>query len=399
MKLKTLDNLEFNGKVVILRCDLNVPLDSNAKVTDITKIKRHKATIDELISKKAKILIISHLGRPEGREIEKLSLNNLSDEFVNVMNIKEITVLPFCQPEVIKSVLKEKQPGSITIMENIRFYPEEEENNQDFAKALSEVADYYVNDAFSVSHREHVSTFSLSNLLPSYLGRSLELELTMLSKINENIDKPVMAIIGGSKISTKINLLSNLVKKVDYLVIGGAMANTFLLERGFNIGSSLVEKNKLDIAKNVLQQAKDNNCSIILPKEVVVSKSLNSSEEAKNIDISKMENDLGIFDIGEKTIEEVCNTASMCKTIFWNGPLGVYETSPFDNSTNIIGRTIAILTKANLVTSVVGGGDTVAALNNAELTGGFSYVSIAGGALVEWLEGKKLPGLLFLENE
>ena len=328
MKLKTLDNLEFDGKTVILRCDLNVPLDKNGKVTDITKIKRHKATIDELINKKAKILVISHLGRPKGKEITKLSLN----------------------------------------------------------------------DAFSVSHRKHISTYSLSNLLPSYLGRSLELELTMLSKINENINKPVMAIIGGSKISTKINLLSNLVKKVDYLVIGGAMANTFLLERGYDIGSSLVEKDKLDIVKKVLQKAKENNCTIILPKEVVVSKSLNDDEEAENIDISKMRDDLAIFDVGEKTIEEICNTASMCKTIFWNGPLGVFETPPFDNSTNIIGRTIAILTKGKLVTSVVGGGDTVAALNNAELTGGFSYVSIAGGALVEWLEGKKLPGLLFLEN-
>ena len=398
MKLKTLDNLEFDGKTVILRCDLNVPLDKNGKITDITKIKRHKATIDDLINKKAKILVISHLGRPKGKEITKLSLNNISDEFVKVMNIKEITVLPFCRPEVIDSVLRDKQAGSITIMENIRFYPEEEENNQKFARELANVADYFVNDAFSVSHRKHISTYSLSNLLPSYLGRSLELELTMLSKINENINKPVMAIIGGSKISTKINLLSNLVKKVDYLVIGGAMANTFLLERGHNIGSSLVEIDKLDVVKNVLQQAKENNCTIILPKEVVVSKSLNEDEEAENIDIAKMRNDLTIFDVGEKTIEEICNTASVCKTIFWNGPLGVYETPPFDNSTNIIGRTIAILTKGKLVTSVVGGGDTVAALNNAELTGGFSYVSIAGGALVEWLEGKKLPGLLFLEN-
>jgi phosphoglycerate kinase len=314
------------------------------------------------------------------------------------MNIKEITVLPYCRPEVIDSVLKEKQVGSITLMENIRFYPEEEENNQKFAKELAKIGDCFINDAFSVSHRRHISTYSLSNLLPSYLGRSLELELTMLSKIQENINKPVMAIIGGSKISTKINLLTNLVKKVDYLVIGGAMANTFLLEGGYDIGSSLVEKDKLDVIKNVLQQAKENNCTIILPKEVVVSKSLNENEEAENIDISKMRNGLAIFDVGEKTIEEICNTASMCKTIFWNGPLGVYETPPFDNSTNIIGRTIAILTKGKLVTSVVGGGDTVAALNNAEVTGGFSYVSIAGGALVEWLEGKKLPGLLFLEN-
>ena len=398
MKLKTIDNLELEGKTVILRCDLNVPLDKNGKVMDITKIKRHKATIDELISKKAKILVISHLGRPKGKEVKELSLNNITDEFVKVMNIKEITVLPYCKPEIIGSVLRDKKEGSITLMENIRFYPEEEENNKNFAKEISKIADYYINDAFSVSHRKHISTYTLSNMLPSYLGRSLELELKMLSKITENIDKPVMAIIGGSKISTKINLLSNLVKKVDYLVIGGAMANTFLLEKGLNIGNSLAEKDKLDVVKNVLKQAKENNCSILLPREVVVSKNLSNSKEAKNIDISNMDNDLAIFDVGEKTIEEICNTASLCKTVFWNGPLGVYETPPFDNSTNVIGRTIAILTRGNLVTSVVGGGDTVAALNNAQLTGGFSYVSIAGGALVEWLEGKKLPGLLFLEN-
>tara|TARA_A100001011_G_scaffold332048_1_gene358865 strand:- start:11240 stop:12439 length:1200 start_codon:yes stop_codon:yes gene_type:complete len=398
MKLRTLNNLDFKGKTVLLRCDLNVPLNNKGEVSDITKIKRHKITIDELIDKKAKILIISHLGRPKGKEVEELSLNKISDEFVKVMNIKEITVLPFCRPNIIKSVLKEKKEGSITFMENIRFYPEEEENNQNFAKELAAIGDYFINDAFSVSHRKHLSTFSLSKFLPSYLGRSLELELTMLNKINENIDRPVMAIIGGSKISTKINLLSNLVKKVDFLVIGGAMANTFLIEKELNIGNSLVEKDKIDVVKNVLQKAKENNCTVILPKEVVVSKSLNGIENVKNINISEMDNDLAIYDIGEKTIEEICNTAATCKTIFWNGPLGVYEVPPFDNSTNVIGRTIAILTKGNIVTSVVGGGDTVAALNNAELTGGFSYVSIAGGALVEWLEGKKLPGLQFLEN-
>ena len=398
MKLKTLDEINFDGKVVLLRCDLNVPIDNEGKVSDKTKIKRHKGTINELIAKKAKIIIISHLGRPKGKLVKELSMNRILHAFAEELKIPEVTVLPYCGLDIMKKVFDNMDKGTVTFLENIRFYPEEEKNDLDFAKQLAEIADIYINDAFSVSHRKHISTYGLSKFLPSFVGRAMQLELEMLEKINNNINKPVMAIIGGSKISTKINLLSNLVKKVDYLVIGGAMANTFLLERGHNIGSSLVEKDKLDIVKNVLQQAKENNCTIILPKEVVVSKSLNDDEEAENIDISKMRNDLAIFDVGEKTIEEICNTASMCKTIFWNGPLGVYETPPFDNSTNIIGRTIAILTKGKLVTSVVGGGDTVAALNNAELTGGFSYVSIAGGALVEWLEGKKLPGLLFLEN-
>lgn len=398
MMLKTLDNLDLKGKIVILRCDLNVPIDSKGKITDTTKIQRHKTTIDELINKKAKLLIISHLGRPKGKEVKELSLNKISDDFAKIINIKAITILPFCQANVIKSVLNEKEEGSITMMENIRFYPEEEESNEEFAKELSQIADIYVNDAFSVSHRKHLSTYALSSLLPSYVGRSLQLEITMLNKINQNIDKPVMSIIGGSKVSTKIDLLISLVKKVDFLVIGGAMANTFLLESGLNIGKSMVEPDKIDIVKKVLEKAKENNCTIILPKDVVVSKNLSDSGVAKNIDIKDMKDNLSIFDIGDKTIEEISNTAAGCKTIFWNGPLGVYERPPFDNSTNVIGRTIAILTKGNILTSVVGGGDTVAALNNAELSGGFSYVSIAGGALIEWLEGKKLPGLLFLEN-
>ena len=396
MNLNTLDNLNLEGKVVFLRCDLNVPLDKKGKVSDTTKIKRHKITIDELINKKSKIIIISHLGRPNGKVNKDLSLNIISDEFAKIMNIREITVLPFCGTEVIKSVTQEKKKGTITFMENIRFYPEEENNDETLAKELAEIGDIYVNDAFSVSHRKHLSTYGLSKVLPSYAGRSLQLELTMLNKINTGINKPIMSIIGGSKISTKIQLLISLVKKVDYLVIGGAMANTFLLEKGFNIGASLVERDKTHIAKEVLVNAEKNNCKILLPKDVVVSKDLTDLDNIKNIDIKDIEDNEAIFDIGEKSIEEISNTIAICKTIFWNGPLGVYETPPFDNSTNTIGRTLALLTKGNIVTSVVGGGDTVSALNNADLTGGFSYVSIAGGALVEWLEGKSLPGLNFL---
>ena len=398
MRIKTIDNLDLEGKTVFLRCDLNVPFDEKGMISDTTKIKRHKVTIDELINKKSKIIILSHLGRPNGKLIKSLSLNLISDAFAKIMNLKEITVLPFCETGVIKSALEEKNNGSVTFMENIRFYPEEEKNDYSFALELANIGDYYINDAFSVSHRKHLSTFGLSEILPSYVGRSLQLELTMLNKINNSIDKPLMAVIGGSKISTKINLLSSLVKKVNYLVIGGAMANTFLLSQGNKIGKSLVEADKISIAKQVLIEAKKNDCNIILPKDIVVSKSLKEIENARNINLNEMEDDLCIFDIGEKTIEEISNTVVNCKTLFWNGPLGVYETVPFDNSTNVIGRTIAILTRAKNLTSVVGGGDTVAALNNADLTGGFSYVSIAGGALVEWLEGKKLPGLNFLEN-
>jgi len=395
MKLKTLDEINFDGKVVLLRCDLNVPIDNEGKVSDKTKIKRHKGTINELIAKKAKIIIISHLGRPKGKIVKELSMNRILHAFAEELKIPEVTVLPYCGLDIMKKVFDNMDKGTITFLENIRFYPEEEKNDLDFAKQLAEISDIYINDAFSVSHRKHISTYGLSKFLPSFVGRSLQLELEMLENINNNINKPVMAIIGGSKISTKINLLENLIKKVNFLAIGGAMANTFLLAKGQEIGNSLVERKKIETASIILDTAKNNNCDVILPLDVVTSESLDSESHFR-VALDEIDPKHSIFDIGEKTIEKISNTMAICKTVFWNGPLGVYEKKPFDNSTNIIGRTAAILTKAKIITSVAGGGDTVAALNSAELSGGFSYVSIAGGALVEWLEGKELPGLEFL---
>ncbi len=396
MNLKTLDGLELAGKVVFLRCDLNVPIDKKGKITDPTKIKRHKETISELQRKEAKIIILTHLGRPKGQVVQELSLNYIIEEFAKEMQLAEVTVLPFCRLDVVRKVIKNMKKSEITLMENIRFYPEEEKNDHNFAKQLASFGDFYINDAFSVSHRKHVSTYGISKFLPSYLGRAIQLELEMLNKINENLSKPVMAMIGGSKISTKINLLKNLLIKADYLVIGGAMANTFLLAKGFNIGLSVVEKNKIEIAKNILKEAEGKKCEIILPKDVVIAESLESDGTIANVELKNIKSNQSIFDIGEKTIEKISNTMAICRTLFWNGPLGVYEKKPFDNSTNVIGRTAAVLTKGKILTSVIGGGDTVAALNAEELSGGFSYVSIAGGALIEWLEGKKLPGLEFL---
>ncbi len=397
MKLKTIDNINFKGKVVLLRCDLNLPFGDDGEVSDITKIKRHKITINELLSKQARIVVLSHLGRPNGKVVNSLSLNNISEAFANEMQIPEITVMPFCSVDIMKKILKTAENASITFIENIRFYPEEEANDTNFASNLASMADYYINDAFSVSHRKHVSTYGLSKFLPTYLGRSFQLELDMLNKLNKNINKPVMAIIGGSKISTKINLLYNLLNKVDYLVIGGAMANTFLTAKGIKVGKSIIEKNKINVAKTILKKADKTECEIILPEDVTVSKSLKNCDDIKNQSVDLIDDNYSIFDIGEKSLEIISNKMAACKTLFWNGPLGVYEQKPYDNSTNVLGRTAAILTKANIITSVVGGGDTVAALNNAELSGGFSYVSIAGGALIEWLEGKNLPGLEFLK--
>ena len=398
MITKTLDNLNLKGKKVLLRCDLNVPFDLDGKVLDSTKIERHKITIDELIHKGAKVIIISHLGRPKGSYKENLSLKKVLNVFADIIKVSQLTIMPFCKPYILKKVIDDVNEGTITFMENIRFHPEEEKNDETFAKELAECGDYYVNDSFSVSHRKHVSTYGLSKFLPAFVGRYLELEIRMLDKIFNNINKPVMAIVGGSKISTKIILLNNLLKKVDKLVIGGAMANTFLAAKGFSIGQSLIEKDKVKTAEDILEKAELEKCQLILPEDVVIAKSTNDLESIENVKIDNIKDNYSVFDIGESTIEKISNEMANCKTIFWNGPLGLYEQKPFDNSTNVIGRTAAILTKSKLITSVVGGGDTVAALNKEDLTGGFSFVSIAGGALVEWLEGKTLPGLEFLSN-
>ena len=398
MKSKFLDGLDLKGKIVFLRCDLNVPLDKKGKVLDVTKILRHKITLDELVNKGAKIFLLTHLGRPKGKQNKSLSLNLITEDFAKETNIEAITVLPYCTPETINKIALDMREGTVTFLENIRFYPEEENNNLDFAKKLADAGDYYINDAFSVSHRKHVSTYGLSKYLPSFIGRSLQLELEMLNKISSNINHPLMALIGGSKISTKIKLLLNLIEKVDFLAIGGAMANTFLLAQGKSIGTSIVEKDKIDLANDIMAKAKKNSCELILPEDVVIAKNLSEKNDAKNVDLDNISNESSIYDIGTKTIENISNKMAMCKTLFWNGPLGVYEHEPFDHSTNEIGRTAAILTRANAIVSVAGGGDTVAALNKKELSGGFTYLSIAGGALVEWLEGKELPGLEFLKN-
>ena len=393
------DNVDFKDKNVLLRVDFNVPINDKLEITNHNRIKSTIPTIKYLLKQKINnLIIVSHLGRPKGKEIRELSLNLISDSFVKVMNIKEITVLPYCRANVIENVLKEKKNGSITMMENIRFYPEEEENNEEFAKELSSIADIYVNDAFSVSHRKHLSTYALSNFLPSYIGRSLELELTMLNKINENIDKPVMSIIGGSKVSTKIDLLKSLVQKVDYLVIGGAMANTFLLEKGINIGKSMVEPDKIDVVKTVLEKAKENNCSVIIPKDVIVSKNLEDSESIQNIELKDMQENLSIFDIGEKTIEEISNTASDCKTIFWNGPAGYYENKKFLKGTRSLALTISDKTRSKQLISIVGGGDTIAAIKKAKIKTIFTHLSTAGGAFLESLEGKELPAIKVLKR-
>ena len=396
MSWKTLSQMDLKGKRVLTRVDLNVPI-IDGKVSDATRIEKIVPTVNEIIKKGGTPILLSHMGRPKGERNPNLSLSQLQEKLENYFKSRVVFVADCIGPSA-ETALKVAEKGQIILLENTRFHPEEEENDPEFAASLATLADIFCNDAFSASHRAHASTTGLAKYLPSCAGNLMESELKALESVLVQPERPVATVVGGAKISTKITLLINLLKRVDFLVIGGAMANTFLLEKGYKVGKSLVEKDKTNIARQILDQANENNCTIILPTDVVTSKSLDDVNSITSVGIDEIDENMIIYDIGEKTIEEITNTMASCKTIFWNGPLGVYEREPFDNSTNVVGRTAAILTKGNIITSVAGGGDTVAALNNSGVAGGFSYVSIAGGALVEWLEGKKLPGLNFLEN-
>lgn len=399
MNLRTIDNIEVNGKIVLLRCDLNVPISEQGEIADISRIERILPTVSQLSSKGAKIALLSHFGRPGGKYDEQYSLRNLSDGIGEALKADEITVIPDCIGKVTRKVLEDLSEGGIALLENVRFYPGEEKNDLSFSKSLSEVAEIYVNDAFSVSHREHASIVGITKLLPSYAGRALQFEIEMLNKVLGKSMSPVLSIIGGSKISTKLNLLLNLVNKMETIAIGGGMANTFLAAQNINIGSSLFEKTMLKDAKNILKKAEKLGCNILLPIDAVVANKPEAGIDSQILDVHKIGKNSMILDIGPKTIELFTGAIVESKTVLWNGPLGVFEVPPFDQGTSNCALTAAMLSKAGGLISVAGGGDTVAALNNAEAAGGFSYVSVAGGAFLEWIEGKTLPGIKALTDK
>ena len=399
MKLKTIDDFELNNKRVIVRCDLNLPIDQDGNVSDITRIKRLRPTIDKLASKGAKIILLSHFGRPKGKRDEKFSLTQVLDSVAETLEANEIIMIPDCIGSVAETISKDLKPGGIALLENVRFHSGEENNTEQFANALSRVGDIYVNDAFSVCHRDHASVTKLPYKLPCAAGIALNLEIEMLNRTIIASEKPSMALVGGMKISTKIALLENLISKVDFLVIGGVMANTFLYYTGKNIGNSSYESGVKNIVEKIIKKANLLKCKLILPVDVVVAEKLQRDISTSLVSINEIPHDKMIFDIGSKTIDEICNTIAMCKTVIWNGPLGVFEVPPFDVSTSEIGRTIAILTRGKTITSVAGGGDTVAALNQAGLSGGFSYISVAGGAFLKWIENNMLSGVKPLLKE
>ena len=383
------DELNLKQKKILLRLDLNVPLD-NDRITDTTRIDKILPTIKFLLKNEAKIIILSHVGRPKGRIVNELSLKPICENLKKKLN-ENIKLITKSLKEINSSDLFIDQDEKIIILENLRFYQEEEENNIEFAKHLARLADIYVNDAFSCSHRAHASIFEITKFLPSFAGLQLNLEIDALNKITSKIKRPVTCIIGGSKISSKINIIKNLIPKFDNIVIVGGMANNVLKYKGFNIGKSIQEANCDQIVKEIFYLSEKNNCKIVYPEDVTVGKDLNGSAKIK--DVNKVSEDELILDIGPKTIQTVNNLIEKSETILWNGPAGYLENPNFAEGSLKIANKIVEKNKSNTIYSVAGGGDTVALLNRIGVTNNFNFVSTAGGAFLEYLEGKELPGI------
>ena len=383
------EDLNLNSKKILLRLDLNVPLVDD-KITDTTRIDKILPTIKFLLSQNAKIIIISHVGRPKGKVVNELSLNPICKDLEVKLN-QSIKLISKNIKEIKNPDLFVRNDEKIVMLENIRFYSEEEKNNQEFAKQLATLGDIYVNDAFSCSHRAHASIDEITNFLPCYSGLQLDSEINALKKITSEIKKPITCIIGGSKISTKINIIKSLIPKFDNIIIVGGMSNNIIKFTGNNIGKSLQEENSNPIIKDIFSLSETQNCKIIYPQDVVVGKNLNDSPQIKELN-EILEDDM-ILDIGPKTIKAICNIIDKSNTILWNGPAGYFENPSFAKGSIEIAKKIAENNKSNKIYSVAGGGDTVSLLNNLDLVNNFNFVSTAGGAFLEYLEGKELPGI------
>ncbi|WP_428645460.1 phosphoglycerate kinase [Roseibium sp.] len=396
MAFKTLDDLtDITGKRVLVRVDLNVPMDG-PKVTDTTRIERVLPTIRELSDKKAKVILLAHFGRPKGEPIAEMSLAPVAPAVADLLG-KPVGFARDCIGEEAARTIAAMADGDVLLLENTRYHKGEEKNDPDFARALAANGDIYVNDAFSAAHRAHGSTEGIARLLPSYAGRTMQAELEALGSALGEPVRPVLAVVGGAKVSSKIDLLENLVSRVDMLVIGGGMANTFLAAKGINVGKSLCEHDLADTARKILAAAEAANCEIVLPADAVVAKEFKAGADNETVALDAIPADGMILDVGAASIATVTAKIDAAKTLVWNGPLGAFEIAPFDKATVAAAQHAAANTKAGKLNSVAGGGDTVAALNHAGAADSFSYVSTAGGAFLEWLEGKELPGVKALE--
>lgn len=392
---KTLDDMgDVSGKRVLVREDLNVPM-ADGVVTDATRFRATLPTVTELADRGAIVLILAHYGRPKGKRDPEMSLALVTGPYSQVLG-RPVRFIEDCVGEGAAEAIATLQAGDIAVLENTRFHAGEEKNDPELAAEMARLGDLYVNDAFSAAHRAHASTEGLAHILPAFAGRAMEAELDALDKALGNPEHPVAAVVGGAKVSTKLDVLKHLVAKVDHLIIGGGMANTFLAARGVDVGKSLCEHDLTGTAEEIFEAAERANCTIHLPYDVVVAKEFRANPPVRTVNVHEVAADEMILDVGPAAVEALADVLKNCRTLVWNGPLGAFETPPFDTATVALARTAAALTRDGSLVSVAGGGDTVAALNQAGAGDDFTFVSTAGGAFLEWMEGKELPGVAAL---
>ncbi len=392
MAWKTLDDMNLDGKTVLIRVDINVPVE-DGQVTDDTRIERIVPTVHEVLERGGKAVLMAHFGRPKGQVVPEMSLRQI------------VPAVEKCLARTVHFIdgnygaqVGELEPGGVALLENLRFNPGEEKNDEGFAGRLASLGDVYVNDAFSAAHRAHASTEAIARLLPSCAGRLMQAELSALESALGAPKRPVVAVVGGAKVSTKLELLANLVEKTDHLVIGGGMANTFLAAQGIDVGKSLAEHDMTGTASEIIEKAAKVNCVIHLPVDVVVAREFKAGADSETVPANACPADAMILDAGSKTVDALEAVFDACQTLIWNGPLGAFEIPPFDMATNAAAAKAAAQTKAGKLISVAGGGDTVAALNVSGAADDFTYISTAGGAFLEWMEGKTLPGVAALDT-
>ncbi|KAA0971154.1 phosphoglycerate kinase [Aureimonas fodinaquatilis] len=388
---KTLDDVNFSGKRVLVRVDLNVPMQ-DGKITDTTRIDRVLPTIQEIADKGGRVILLAHFGRPKGKVDPSQSLQPVAAGLAEKLG-RPVGFAEDCVGPVAEGIVANMTNGDVLLLENTRFHPEEEKNDDAFASRLAALGDLYVNEAFSAAHRAHASTEAITRHLPSYAGRTMQAELQALEQGLGNPARPLVAIVGGAKVSSKIDLLSNLVGKVDCLVIGGGMANTFLAALGKNVGKSLCEHDLADTALSILKSAEKSGCVVLLPVDAVVAREFKANATNETVSVDKIPTDSMVLDLGPASVGQINDWISKARTLIWNGPLGAFELTPFDAATVAAARHAAARTRGAHLISVAGGGDTVSALNHAGVAAEFSYVSTAGGAFLEWMEGKPLPGV------
>jgi len=393
---KTIDDMELQGRKVLVRADLNVPM-RDGNVTDTTRIDRTLPTLDDLLAKGAKVIVLSHFGRPKGERVPEMSLKPVAAALEKASG-RKVVFGTDCVGEAAEQAIEAAGDGELVVLENLRYHAEEEKNDGAFADALAKLGDVYVNDAFSCAHRAHASTEGIARRLPTAAGRLMQAELEALGKALEAPVHPVAAVVGGAKISTKMAVLGHLIERVDQLIIGGGMANTFLYAQGVDIGKSLCENDMADEARDIMERAAAAGCEVVLPVDAVVAAEFAEGAANETVPVDAVPTDKMILDVGPASIDDLKQRLAHCKTLVWNGPLGAFEISPFDLGTNAVAREAARLTAEGSLVSVAGGGDTVAALANAGAVDGFSYVSTAGGAFLEWLEGRTLPGVAALTS-